>query len=75
MTDASTVKGYSDLDIRVYSPGGSQVGYSIDANDNVEQVRFTAPTTGKYKVKVYGYSVPSAIGNEYFVLAGTNPWV
>lgn len=75
MTDASTVKGYSDLDIYVYSPGGSQVGYSIDANDNVEQVRFTASTTGKYKVKVYGYSVPSAIGNEYFVLAGTNPWV
>lgn len=71
MTDSTTVKGYSDLDLYVFDPNGYLVGSSYDSNDNVEQVHFTASKTGQYTVKVYGFRVPSSVGQETFVVASS----
>jgi hypothetical protein len=41
-----------DLDLRVRDPLGAVVGWSASLVDNVEQLRFTAPSAGVYKVQV-----------------------
>jgi hypothetical protein len=47
-----------DLDLYVVSPSGSVVASSTSSNQSFESVRFTAPVTGTYTVRIeqYAYS-------------------
>ena len=59
----------SNLDLVVRAPGGGTVASSTSPVNNVEQVRFTAPSTGTYRVIV---SPVSTLGpSTTFALAGT----
>lgn len=62
--------GVSDLDLMIYGPDDSLLDTSNSGLDNVEQVVISsAPETGWYRIRVYGYDVPSNIVDESYSLA------
>jgi len=47
----------SDLALRIYSPDGN-LAETSDGYENIEIVEVTDPVPGRWRIEVYGYSVP-----------------
>src|SRR5690606_12271179 len=45
----------TDLDLRVYAPGGGFVTSSVSLNNSYEIVEFTAGATGTYQLRIDAY--------------------
>lgn len=60
----------TNYDIKIYDPNGILVCSStLDANNSVELVRYTIPSTGTYTIAVYQNGImPSQIANDYISL-------
>jgi hypothetical protein len=53
----------TDLDLRVFAPGGALVGSSLSFDNNYEVVEFTAPATGIYRARID--NTRASLGQEY----------
>ena len=58
----------NNLDLYVYDLDGTLIQSSTRSKDNFEQVSFTAPETGYYRIYVYGTDVDN-VSQERFALA------
>lgn len=67
LTDLCYITNY---DLKIYDPNGNLVCSStLNANNSVELVRYTVPSTGTYTVAVYQNGImPTQIANDYISL-------
>ena len=60
---------HNDVDLFIINPGGGIAASSVSSPSVFERARVTAPTSGTWKIRIRGFSVPAGPQSVYWAVA------